>query len=74
MEDGIIMPHIVRIGGRPATYPWESFKIGSSFGVATKADLKRGLGAAKTYSRRHNLAWDVDWAPEAQGFRIWRRA
>ena len=74
MEEGIIIPHIARIGGRPATYPWEDFKVGISFGVATKADLRRGLGAAKTYSRRHNLAWDVVWAPEAQGFRIWRRA
>lgn len=73
-EKDIVIPDQENINGRPLVYAWPEFDIGMSFGVADKQSLKRGLGAAKAYSNRHNLGWKLAWASEVRGFRIWRRA
>lgn len=73
-EKGIVIKDHVKINGRPLTYAWPEFEVGDSFGVADKHALRRGLAAAKAYSNRHNLGWEIVWAVEAFGFRVWRRA
>ena len=74
LEKGIKIIDNVRTNGRPLKYPWKAMLPGDSFGMSNSADLKRSLAAAKAYIKRHNLGWEIVWAPEAGGFRLWRRA
>lgn len=73
-EKDIAIKDQVKVKGRPLSYAWPELEVGDSFGVANRAALRRGLGAAKAYSSRHNLGWELVWGVEALGFRVWRRA